>query len=258
MYNDKIFVFGSNLAGRHGKGAARFAKQFLGAIENQGVGLQGGSYAIPTKDGQLNVLSLDIISKHINNFIDFANTNPQLTFMISRIGCGLAGYKDEEIINLFLNSFNTKGQPTNIILPYTWQVQLNNNAPLNKRIIIAGGREFNDYVLLKAKMDRILSNFDPKTVTIVSGGARGADSLGEQYAKENQLELDIFPADWDTYKKVAGPIRNQYMSWYSNYLVAFWDGGSTGTKHMIDTATEDKLQVRVVNYQSNIKPSRKI
>lgn len=109
-----IFVFGSNLAGRHGKGAALFARQNHGAIYGQGVGRQGNSYAIPTKDGRLNVLSLDEISGHVLDFIAYAKENSDLEFNVTRIGCGLAGYKDTQIAPLF------SGAPSNCKLPDGW------------------------------------------------------------------------------------------------------------------------------------------
>jgi len=109
-----IFVFGSNLAGRHGKGAALHARQNCGAIYGQGEGLQGQSYAIPTKDARLRTLPLGIIAVHINNFILFARSRPDLEFEVTRIGCGLAGYNDLEIAPLF------RGAPDNCELPLGW------------------------------------------------------------------------------------------------------------------------------------------
>jgi len=97
----KIFVFGSNLAGRHGKGAAFYAVRNHGAKYGQGVGLQGESYAIPTKDQHLRVLSIDEISIYVGDFLDFALCNPHMKFKVTAIGCGLAGYKPEQIAPLF-------------------------------------------------------------------------------------------------------------------------------------------------------------
>ena len=97
----EIFVFGSNLAGRHGKGAALFAKQHYGAIYGQGEGLQGNSYGIPTKDRNLNTLCLDEIKKYVNRFIVFARYHEDYVFNITPIGCGLAGYKYYEIAPMF-------------------------------------------------------------------------------------------------------------------------------------------------------------
>lgn len=96
-----IFVFGSNLAGRHGKGAALYARQHRGAIYGRGEGLQGKSYAIPTKDENLRTLSLDEITNHIATFLEFALSRPDLEFEITPIGCGLAGYSREQIKPIF-------------------------------------------------------------------------------------------------------------------------------------------------------------
>lgn len=96
-----IFVFGSNLAGRHGLGAARRAHEKYGAMMGIGVGPVGDSYAIPTKDAQLNVLPLETIKKYVNIFLEYARLNPQLDFYVTKIGCGLAGYSEEEIAPLF-------------------------------------------------------------------------------------------------------------------------------------------------------------
>jgi hypothetical protein len=109
-----IFVFGSNLAGRHGKGAALFALQHHGAIYGQGIGLQGNSYGIPTKDSRLRTLPLDTIKLHVEDFLIFARKNPQLDFLVTKIGCGLAGYKDDDISPMF------KHAPINCVLPENW------------------------------------------------------------------------------------------------------------------------------------------
>ena len=105
---NEIFVFGSNLAGRHGGGAARAAYRYFGAIIGQGVGLQGQSYAIPTMQG-----GVETIAPYVDEFIDFARQHPQLKFLVTRIGCGIAGFKDEEIAPLFRNALGIN----NILLP---------------------------------------------------------------------------------------------------------------------------------------------
>lgn len=93
---DEIFVFGSNLAGRHAGGAAKMAYEKFGAVWGQGVGLQGQSYAIPTMQG-----GIDTIKPYIDDFIDLAREWDQTTFYVTRIGCGIAGFKDSEIAPLF-------------------------------------------------------------------------------------------------------------------------------------------------------------
>lgn len=96
LEKDEVFVFGSNLAGHHGGGAARIAYEKFGAIMGQGEGLQGQSYAIPTMQG-----GVDTIRPYVDRFIRFARECDQNTFYVTRIGCGIAGFKDEEIAPLF-------------------------------------------------------------------------------------------------------------------------------------------------------------
>lgn len=109
-----IFVFGSNLAGIHGAGAAKFAKAHHGAIYGQGIGLQGRSYGIPTKDRFINTLSLEDIRRHVTDFIAFAKSRPDLTFYVTPIGCGLAGYKRQQIRPMFVD------MPENCRFAETW------------------------------------------------------------------------------------------------------------------------------------------
>jgi hypothetical protein len=115
------------------------------------------------------------------------------------------------------------------------------------RVIVAGGREFCDYVLLRDTLDRILPH-KTKKVVIISGCARGADTLGERYAGERGLECRKFPAQWDLYGKSAGYKRNAQMAENADACVCFWGGSSSGTQHMINIATDKGLQVRVINY----------
>lgn len=110
-----IFVFGSNLAGRHGKGAALTARFSHGAIYGQGYGRQGNSFAIPTKDHQLRTLPLERIQDYVNKFINYAKICDAEIFNVTRIGCGYAGYKDEDIAPMF------KDAPPNCQLPEGWR-----------------------------------------------------------------------------------------------------------------------------------------
>ena len=114
----RIFVFGSNLAGRHGRGAALYARKHHGAIYGQGIGMQGSSYAIPTKDHRIKTLPLSEIKQHVDTFIAFAKSHEEYTFEVTRIGCGLAGYQDADIAPMF------KDAPANCVLTHIWEVIL--------------------------------------------------------------------------------------------------------------------------------------
>lgn len=111
----KIFVFGSNLAGRHGAGAALEARRKHGAVYGVAEGLMGNAYGIATKDRELRPRPLDAIRASVETFLAFARDTPELTYEVTRIGCGLAGYKDAEIGPMFASA------PPNCVLPVNWE-----------------------------------------------------------------------------------------------------------------------------------------
>lgn len=113
-----IFVFGSNLAGRHGAGAALWARNHRGAVYGCGIGPQGQSYAIPTKDREMKTLPLDMIELYVSQFLLFAKDNPRLKFELTAIGCGLAGYKPAQIAPMFRDA------PSNVALPIEFREAL--------------------------------------------------------------------------------------------------------------------------------------
>ena len=115
---DDFFVFGSNMGGRHGKGAALIAKQKYGAKQGVFEGVQGRSYAIPTKTSNLQTLRLNRIHVYVEEFILFAQQNPQMKFFVTRVGCGLAGYQDSQVAPMF------KGAPDNCNMPEDWKQYL--------------------------------------------------------------------------------------------------------------------------------------
>lgn len=116
------------------------------------------------------------------------------------------------------------------------------------KIIIAGSRSFVNYPVLEEYCDKIIDLLDCSDIIIVSGTAKGADKLGERYAQNKGFKIAQFPADWDKFGKSAGYKRNEQMALYSDVLIAFWDGSSKGTKHMIDLAKKHNLKVFVYEY----------
>ena len=139
---NEVFVFGSNLAGAHVGGAARVALDKFGAVWGQGVGIQGQSYAIPTMQG-----GVETIKPYVDDFFSFAKSHTELVFLVTRIGCGIAGFKDEEIAPLFADALHMD----NIILPETFNKILRNPSvqsakrPDVKRFIEAQNREYAGY-----------------------------------------------------------------------------------------------------------------
>lgn len=109
LAEDEVFVFGSNLAGMHGGGAAATAHRCFGAVWGKGVGLYGQSYAIPTMQG-----GVETVKPYVDKFIEFAKSHPELRFLVTKIGCGIAGFREEQIAPLFAEAIDID----NIILPH--------------------------------------------------------------------------------------------------------------------------------------------
>lgn len=122
-----------------------------------------------------------------------------------------------------------------------------------QKFIIAGSRDFSDYGLLKEKLDKLKDHFG--IFEVVSGTARGADSLGEKYAEENKLPIKRFIPDWDKFGKAAGYKRNEEMAQYADGCIVFWDGKSKGTEHMINLAKKYNIQLSIINYEKPKKLS---
>ena len=112
------------------------------------------------------------------------------------------------------------------------------------RIVVAGSRDFHDYSLLSAELDKHLAG--QTNITIVSGTARGADKLGERYAAEHNLRIERFPAEWEKYHKGAGPIRNAQMVESADAVIVFWDNESSGTKNIIECARKENIPYKIV------------
>lgn len=170
-----VFVFGSNLAGAHGGGAARVARERFGAVWGQGVGLQGQSYAIPTMQG-----GVETIKPYVDQFIAFAEAHPELKFYVTRIGCGIAGFTVAEIAPLFLEA---SGKP-NIVLPRDFLEAMDSSHPeqVSTEVTWNSRRDFLDeYQVLKAAL-----RCDP--------GAYGR--IKELRCKEYRNTIDIVNQGW--------------------------------------------------------------
>lgn len=112
------------------------------------------------------------------------------------------------------------------------------------RCIIAGGRDFRDYQFLS----EVCNDYEDQITQVICGETRGADSLGKLWAEARGIHVRSFPANWDKYGVSAGPIRNREMANNADMLIAFWNGKSKGTKHMIDIAKKKRLIVYVQLY----------
>ncbi len=119
---------------------------------------------------------------------------------------------------------------------------------MKDRIIICGGRDFNDYERLKERCDYLMQFLRKSDIIILCGKARGADTLGERYALENNIKIEYYPADWDKYGKSAGYIRNKEMVDNATSAICFWNGKSKGTAHTIELCKKKGIQYRIISY----------
>jgi hypothetical protein len=226
-----VFVFGSNRQGIHGAGAALFAARHRGAVLGQGEGLHGMSYALPTKHGPHDPApDFALLKGSVVRFLEFAQARPCLSFMVTRVGCGLAGFTDAQVAPLFAQA------PANCFLPGIWR---QNHFPL----IVAGSQGISEVETGHHLDEQVSPGFRGE---IVSGMAQGVDLGGLYWAKVRGLPVVEAPALWNRYGKAAGFIRNQWMAWYATHLIAIWDGESRGTQHMIHIAESNGLDVRTI------------
>lgn len=205
-----IFVFGSNLAGRHGKGAALVAKERFGARVGIGRGRMGLSYGIPTKAADLSVLSFDVLSKEVDDFIAYAKQNSQLEFFVSRVGCGLAGYKDEVVAPLFLKA------PTNCSFAEEWKPWLGVMAAASSPKIPEGVNIFSGGYGLGAALTNMTErafekgclrkHYPVKIGDIVYGDSEAAYQalkVPEDDAYNDKLMIDIIALKFLQHPKIA-------------------------------------------------------
>jgi hypothetical protein len=123
---------------------------------------------------------------------------------------------------------------------------------MTMRLAIVGGREFSDYALLEERVLAFVEKHgidDPANLVVLSGRARGADQLGERFASDYAVKVEFFIPNWDKFGKRAGFIRNELMADASTHVLAFWDGASRGTYHMINYSQSKGKLVEVVRYE---------
>ncbi len=175
---DEVFVFGSNLAGNHAGGAARVARERFGAIMGHGVGMQGQSYAIPTMQG-----GIETIKPYIDEFISFADNHHELTFYVTRIGCGIAGFTDEQIAPMFDAAFDLP----NVVLPESFSNIINHARQL------ASEKDNPQFVAMVTRERRTCGPINEIKTFILSGKAHvGANCfITTQYGSQESKIISI-------------------------------------------------------------------
>lgn len=188
-----------------------------------------------TRDGRNMSEFSDLLSDAISSIIEVQEESDIDSFLggsqVSFLSSEITGLDDFELICFLVIKDRPKADLTT----------------KEYRLVIAGSRDFNDYALLSKAVDKHLGDkVDDAKIIIISGTAPGADQLGERYAKEKGYKLECYPADWGHYGKAAGPVRNMNMANVADGVIVFWDGESSGTKNMIETAKAKNIPCTVV------------
>lgn len=274
LQENQIFVFGSNPEGRHGMGAAKAAMQF-GAKYGKGRGLSGKTYALVTKNlkagytepctgityktaGAKSVSAGQIVN-NILELYEVARNKPNMDFLVTyqNGSKNLNGYTPKAMLSMLQG---TDGIPNNILLHESFK-------PKAKvlKVLIAGGRDYINYLKLEATLVSVLRKKvdEGYRIVIVSGEAKGADALGEKFAKNYGYKVEPYPAKWKEldvegavirsnqygkYNAVAGHMRNEDMAKACDVAVMFWDGFSTGTCDMIERIKSYGKPIRIIKY----------
>lgn len=235
-HSDWYFVFGSNQAGRHGKGAAKDAADHYGAVYGIGEGYSGRSYAIPTKDKAIKSRSLDEIRGSVARFLKQASQREDITFQVTRIGCGLAGFKDADIAEIFEDC------SPNVLLPRKWY-QLLGKTKGEFRVVIAGNAASDKWGQVQQRLDKLLSEVNVP-IRIVSGTSTPIDDFAQRYAQENNYDLARFEPSPAMFGNAASKLLSETLAWYSDAACIFWDETCPATKQILKTAEREELLVR--------------
>lgn len=244
-HSEFVFVFGSNTRGAHGRGAARTALKHFGAIGGQGEGLQGRSYAIPTKDDALHTLTITEVRDAVIRFLDFASSEPDTRFMVTRVGCGLAGFNDTDIAPLFENV------PANVWLPRRWLQLLGAE---DFRLLVSGATAMADSDLLTERLDLWLAHKKDVPVTLVCDEReKGPGALAQSYAESHGHDVAVWPADWKVFSRYAGFLRNHAMLWNSDAVALFTKDDDTDSQIISKACYQEGVPLRKVFVEDSVQ-----
>lgn len=242
LVTEPVFVFGSNIAGRHDGGAGAFAVAFHGAVAGQGSGPQGNSYAIPTQNSEFQALPLAVIKNYVDGFLQYAEKHSPQLFQVTRVGCGSAEYKDEQMAPLF------KRAGANCLLPGLWLRVLGSTS--TPRIIILDPLALLGHQNAQQCLDEYFSLNLPlwgaKSVEIVSVGQSKSLVANDAYARRRKFRHRIIGANPDYYGAEADLARNTKAVWYATHLIWITDPEQTTTRRrvrLISMATRYGLMV---------------
>jgi hypothetical protein len=235
-FKDMFFVFGTNEVGRHSKGLAEFAYKYKGAIQGEGYGIHGQSFAIPTTDRNQQKLPLNQIKIYVDSFIHYAKNNPQLSFQVNEIGCNNDGYRHTDIAPLFKNCSK------NCILSGLWNTYLFNN---ESRIIINIDSDINDEAFVFEKINNIISKLSNKIIIVHNN----SNMLINKYCQMNNLDTAVLPIDESYSTTEYAYIRNiNDLTWYGNHIINIFKSKSFYNEMIVELAKKENIPLRNIDY----------
>lgn len=192
-----------------------------------------------TKDGKKMDKFSELLGDSISSIIEVKEEND-----IDRFLSG-------EAVDFFENEINGLDDFELICFLVVKNGEIKSTTKSDFKLVVTGCRDFDNYSLLSTELDEYLKDkIKTHNVTIVSGCATGADSLGEQYATQNGLNIKQFPAEWEKYGNAAGPKRNLQMAEYADAVIVFWDNKSSGTRNMIECARRENIPCKIIQYSN--------
>lgn len=211
--SNALFVFGSNLAGRHGAGAAKFAQRFFHAEYGVGEGRTGNAYALPTKDARIQTLPMADVEWHCKQFLDYARRSRETMFQLTRVGCGLAGLRDGDIAPWFCDA------PDNVLLPAKW---LRLNKQLERaRLLVFGEESDANLVLQRLAHNTATWRGRVEVVTMAEGVVAQA---AREWATTHGYPWTPFPPDVEQFGAFASLVLNEQLGWYTTHALALQPG----------------------------------
>lgn len=234
LLSDTIFVFGSNLAGQHLGGAAAFAAEHYKAEFGVGEGPTGKSYALPTKDEHLDSLPLADVQWHVEQLLAFARTQRDARFQVTRVGCGLAGFTDEQIAPMF------KKTSDNVFLPGRW---LSLNRQLDKaRLFVEGTEEFS--------AERIEKSLNESTapwgnhIEVVTTGVGAVNDIVRAWARRKDFPWTPFLKDETKFQDQADIVLDAQLAWYCTHAIVYHGQVEGPSVRRMEALRKEDLKVR--------------
>jgi len=237
-----IFVFGSNLAGRHGKGAAKFAVEHYGAKYGVGQGPTGSAYALPTKNEQIKSLTYDEVAWHCNEFLGYTKSKKDDLFQVTRIGCGLAGFTDDKIAPLF------KDAPSNVFLPARWLSILDKLQ--RARLFVDGVRYLDSTQVanIVSKVEKIIKPWGKRFELVTDCNSPVSEAL-QAWACKNSIAWTPFPKN----KYLAGDYHSYdvQIAWYCTHVIEFTPKIDLIQEKRQNFFKQEGLKVKTIDYPIN-------